>query len=193
MSQLRPFSPVRQFHLIALAVFTVGVASCQAVVPDEAPAPAATQAREVVITSDTIANLAPGQKLVVDRSGDTAYTFDFAAAPIDFSRVAMRLPGGHEVAMDTWLNSSAYGKKLLDSPNRVFRLAAEKQSLKSLPSLERRNPKLIDQLVQNVWVCDVTITVVEYEILICVDDVCYYEYGQVIEVEVVCYDDGSEP
>jgi hypothetical protein len=177
------FSALRLVCL--LSVFTVGMLSCTDVSPGEEPETAAA-ASEVVITADSIAKLAPGEKLIVDRSSDTAYTFDFAAAPIDFSRIAIRTGDGREVAMDRWLSSSEHGAKLLAAPNRAFRLAGKKQSLQGLPSLTERNVKLLQQ---NVWVCRYLYIFITAEI--CDAYGCYTVTIEYLEIE--CGDDGTEP
>jgi len=179
------FSALRLVCLLSLAVFTAGLLSCADVSPGEEPETAAA-ASEVVITADSIAKLAPGEKLIVDRSSDTAYTFDFSAAPIDFSRIAIRTEGGHAVAMDRWLSSSEHGAKLLAAPNRAFRLAGKKQSLQGLPSLKERNVKLLQQ---NVWVC--VYVYIVYTVEVCDEYGCYTVTVEYLEVE--CEDDGTEP
>jgi hypothetical protein len=189
-------SASRSLYLIPLAMFIIGLASCHAVSSDEESGSGApVQAHEVVITADSVAQLAPGQKLSIDPIHDTAYTFDFSAAPIDFSRISMLMQDGHEVAMDKWLNGSEYGKKLLASPNRTFRLGPTKQSMQGLPSLKERNAKLLQKLVENVLVCDVTVTVIDIEVDVFDADGNYLGsvFVEIVEVDVVCYDDGTEP
>ena len=66
------FSAFRLVCLLSLAVLTVGLTSCHAISSDEESEAAETS--EVVITADSIAKLAPGEKLVIDRSHDKAYT-----------------------------------------------------------------------------------------------------------------------
>jgi hypothetical protein len=71
-----------------------------------------------LVTADSLAHLAPGERLAVDRESTS---FDFSAAPIDWSRIDLVDHRGGTVAMDRLLAAPG-AAPLLASSDRTFRV-----------------------------------------------------------------------
>jgi hypothetical protein len=97
----------------ATAILTL-VAGCGSATnqgTDEAPHSGSAVSNEtVVITAATITALPAGKDYLVDLGRtDLNYDFSFGAAPIDFSRVTIRLANGQETPATAWLAQLAEG------------------------------------------------------------------------------------
>jgi hypothetical protein len=96
---------------LVLTVFAaITVTACSGAAPDESTQgdDAPQTEHRVTLDAATIAALPAGQSYVVDLGrADTTYVFDYAGAPIDFSRVTIRAASGRTLPMTTWLARSA--------------------------------------------------------------------------------------
>ena len=89
-----------------LALAALGVAACGGA-PDGTQAAPQTE-RTVTVDAASVAAVPTGQSYVVDIGrADTSYLFEYAAAPIDFSRVTIRFASGFDMPMSAWLAQTA--------------------------------------------------------------------------------------
>lgn len=190
-SRIRSLASVLVPLAIAL-LFSIGGLSCTDLSEDE-PTVSAVHENEIVITAESLAALAPGERLLLDQMDTHVYTFDFSKAEIDFSRIDMLTKEGKTVPMDRWL-SSEQGKKKLQSPTRSFRVTNNGKLLQAMPRIDTSRVEK-RQVAMNVWVCVYTYI----HVIVCE----YYqlEDGSVLEIctevvyeELVCWwEDDPEP
>lgn len=157
---------------------------------DRAPA-------EEVITADSLAALAPGERLLIDRTKDTVYKFDWSGGAIDFSRIDLLADNGKTISMDRWLDSNEQTRKMANSQSQSFRLTkpTAAHQLDSLPRLAKEGRLDSKTSIRmSYWDCwEYLIIVVVCEIVVDEDgnvwEVCveYVEYG----IECVWVDDGE--
>jgi hypothetical protein len=105
---------------IFAAIVTLGAVACSAApsANDERATNATSQ--DIVIDAQTVARLPAGDSIAVDLGKpDATYTFDYAQAPIDFTRIDLVFASGDSVKMSDWLASaSAGGHDLLADRSR---------------------------------------------------------------------------
>lgn len=183
-----------------MLALSVGIAGISCADFDGEPGSTADSApSEEVITADSLAALQPGERLLIDRTKDTVYKFDWSGGAIDFSRIDLLADNGKTIPMDRWLNSNAQTRKLANSTSQSFRLTkpTAAHQLDQLPRLAREGRIESKNKVQlSYWECW------EYLIIIVVCDTFEDEDGNVWEVcleyveygiECVWIDDGGEP
>jgi hypothetical protein len=151
--------------LALAALAAIAVSACSAppgggTQVDDAP----QTAKRVTIDTGAIAALPAGQSYIVDIGrADTTYSFDYTAAPIDFSRVTIRFASGHDVPMTDWLARTATGGKDLvaRNPTRFELRPTQSDALTQQHAVIPVEPPECVTLC--MWVCESEIGPCDYE------------------------------